>query len=184
MADKMSADSPSEENQTILVIDDDFVLTQALAKAFRRRGYPVFCSTNTDSALEQCRAVQACYVVLDLKIGSENGLRLIPELRQINPDIVIIVLTGYGSIATAVEAVKLGATHYLTKPATVDQMIAALSDEPYQSEIPEQPQSLEDRIWDDIHQTLNETNYNISESARRLGMHRRTLQRKLKKNPD
>jgi two-component system response regulator RegA len=129
--------------------------------------------------------------VLDLKLGEENGLRLIPELRELVPDLRILLLTGYASIATAVEAIKRGAHDYLAKPVDADAVVRALlegSDTAPQGEdevidAPEAPLALRRLEWEHIQRVLTECDGNISETARRLGMHRRTLQRKLSKHP-
>jgi len=128
--------------------------------------------------------------VLDLKLGEENGLRLIPELHELVPDMRILLLTGYASIATAVEAIKRGAHDYLAKPVDADAVVRALlegeSAQPSEDDVidaPEAPLALRRLEWEHIQRVLTECDGNISETARRLGMHRRTLQRKLSKHP-
>lgn len=173
-------------SRRILIVDDDEAFRQALARAFQRRGLlPLQAAT----AAEACAAVreqapEAC--VLDLRLGQDSGLRLLPELLQLAPELEVVVLTGYASIATAVEAVKLGALNYLPKPADADEILAALGgaagvDPEVVQETP--PMSVDRLEWEHIQKVLAEHDGNISETARSLGMHRRTLQRKLQKRP-
>jgi two-component system response regulator RegA len=150
----------------------------------------VITATNFDEARALTRRHQPRYCVLDLKLGEENGLRLIPELHALVPDMRVLLLTGYASIATAVEAIKRGAHDYLAKPVDADAVVRALldgdnadADDNDPPDAPEAPLALRRLEWEHIQRVLTECDGNISETARRLGMHRRTLQRKLSKHP-
>jgi len=169
----------------ILVVEDDAAFAATLVNALGKRGYAVSHAANVAAALASARAAQPDAAVVDLKLDSESGLTLIAPLKAIHPDMCILLLTGYASIATAVEAIKLGATHYLAKPADVDQILAALgraqgdADAP----LPDEPMSVDRLEWEHIQKVLAEHEGNISATARALKMHRRTLQRKLMKRP-
>lgn len=170
----------------ILIVDDDAAFRQALSRAFHRRGLIPLQAANATEALEAVRthAPDAC--VLDLRIGHDSGLRLLPDLLAMAPGLDVVVLTGYASIATAVEAVKLGAVDYLPKPADADEILAALRGEARvdaEVVLNTPPMSVERLEWEHIQKVLAEHDGNISETARVLGMHRRTLQRKLQKRP-
>ncbi len=169
----------------VLLVDDDAVFVEVLSNAFRRRGYQPWCANDaaTARALAAERAIPRA--VVDLRMPEESGLALIPTLLARQPAMDIVVLTGYASIATAVEAVKLGARQYLTKPADVDDIIAAFAHEAGRMQPPpaENPASLERVEWEYIQQTLQACAGNVSLAAKRLNMHRRTLQRKLRKRP-
>lgn len=169
----------------LLVVDDDDVFRGVLAKALARRGYDVLSAADVESAWELALADPPTYAVVDLCLPDSSGLLLVDRLAQEWPDMRIVVLTGYASIATAVEAVKLGATYYLTKPAQTDEIVAAFGRErgdPFLSAAP-QPMSVNRLEWEHIQKVLRECGGNISQTAQRLGMHRRTLQRKLQKRP-
>jgi two-component system response regulator RegA len=174
----------------LLIIDDDATFGRVLARAMSSRGFEVINASNADEARALTRRHQPRYCVLDLKLGEENGLRLIPDLHRLVPDMRILLLTGYASIATAVEAIKRGAHDYLAKPVDADAVVRALleGDAPHADDddvvdAPEAPLALRRLEWEHIHRVLTECDGNISETARRLGMHRRTLQRKLSKHP-
>lgn len=174
----------------LLIIDDDPTFGRVLARAMGSRGFEVINATNADEARALTRRHQPRYCVLDLKLGEDSGLRLIPDLQRLVPDMRILLLTGYASIATAVEAIKRGAHDYLAKPVDADAVVRALTegDGPHADdddvvEAPEAPLALRRLEWEHIHRVLTECDGNISETARRLGMHRRTLQRKLSKHP-
>jgi two-component system response regulator RegA len=174
----------------LLIIDDDATFGRVLARALGSRGFEVIIAANADEARALTRRHQPRYCVLDLKLGEENGLRLIPDLQRLVPDMRILLLTGYASIATAVEAIKRGAHDYLAKPVDADAVVRALvdGDGPHADDddvvdAPEAPLALRRLEWEHIHRVLTECDGNISETARRLGMHRRTLQRKLSKHP-
>ncbi len=175
----------SDSEIDILLVDDDEVFCMVLEKAIRRRGYSVASATNLTRATAIAQNQHPEYAIVDLRIGEESGLELVEKLIEILPDINIVMLTGYASIATAVQAIKLGARHYLTKPADTDEIIASfINDEntPFVavSENPLSPKRLE---WEHLQKVLLSNNGNISATARSLGMHRRTLQRKLQKHP-
>ncbi|KZC15311.1 two-component system response regulator [Rhodanobacter sp. FW510-R12] len=173
----------------LLLVDDDATFLRVLARALASRGFEVITAGNFDEARALTRRHHPRYCVLDLKLGEENGLRLIPELHTLVPDLRVLLLTGYASIATAVEAIKRGAHDYLAKPVDADAVVRALLDGDSDVEdsdlpdTPEQPLALRRLEWEHIQRVLTECDGNISETARRLGMHRRTLQRKLSKHP-
>lgn len=173
------------ETLTLLLIDDDATLTHVLARAFRRRGLEVYEAHNSDDALALCESQSIDRCVLDLKIANESGLPLIRKLKHIRPDLSIVILTGYSSINTAVEAIKLGAHHYLCKPTDADDILQAFEshDGDDGTEIQATPPSVNRLEWEHIQKVLAENEGNISATARALGMHRRTLQRKLQKRP-
>ncbi|NIB41890.1 response regulator transcription factor [Pseudomaricurvus alkylphenolicus] len=172
-------------NQTLLIVDDDPALTQVLARAFSRRGYEVLQAQDSDTALQHCKTHSIDRCVLDLKLAQESGLALIPKLKQHQPLMNIVMLTGYSSINTAVEAIKLGATNYLCKPADADEILQAFDRQEgdVEAEIQSTPPSVNRLEWEHIQRVLAENDGNISATARALGMHRRTLQRKLQKRP-
>ena len=169
----------------MMLVDDDATLLTVLERAMARRGYQVMACETIDDALNLLPQCRPDFAVVDLKLSSESGLTLLPALRSHNPAMKILILTGYSSIATTVEAMKLGATNYLCKPANADQIVAALDcPEPDPGiDIPESPPSVKRLEWEHIQKVLQEHNHNISATARALGMHRRTLQRKLDKRP-
>ena len=168
----------------ILVVDDDPVFAEALAQALRRRGQTVAVAHDGDAAL--ARAAEGLdAAVLDLRLAADSGLRLIAPLKAARPELRILLLTGYASIATAVEAIKLGAVHYLAKPAGADEILAALGREEGDAAVApaEEPMSVDRLEWEHIQKVLAEHDGNLSATARALKMHRRTLQRKLAKRP-
>lgn len=170
-----------------LVVDDDDTFATALARSLTRRGFPVDVAADAERARECCRAREYGFACVDLKMDGETGLELIPWLRRNQPGVRILMLTGYASIATTVEAVKRGADNYLAKPAGVTDILAALQADDG-GELPPDgtepaPMSVRRREWEYIQRVLLEHNGNISATARVLGMHRRTLQRKLDKFP-
>jgi two-component system response regulator RegA len=170
----------------ILVVDDDGVFAETLARALGRRGYAVSVSASAAAALDRVSAGETFdAAVLDLRLAADSGLRLIPPLKAAYPEIRILLLTGYASIATAVEAIKLGAVHYLPKPAGVDEILMALGriEGDPAAEPPEEPMSVDRLEWEHIQKVLAENEGNLSATARALKMHRRTLQRKLAKHP-
>jgi two-component system response regulator RegA len=169
----------------MLIIDDDPVFSEVLAGALKRRGYKATTADSAQRAVAEMREGDISRVVLDLRLATENGLELIPTLCAMAPGVRIVVLTGYASIATAVEAIKLGAHHYLTKPTDLPALLAAFEHEPgaIPLEPASQPASLERIEWETIQKALLEAEGNVSAAAARLGLHRRTLQRKLKKRP-
>ncbi len=186
----MSEQATPASNHPLLLVDDDATFVRVLTRALTSRGFEVISATNLGDARMLARRQQPRYCVLDLKLGDENGLRLIPELHSLVPDMRILLLTGYASIATAVEAIKRGAHDYLAKPVDADAVVRALldgdngeGDEEDLPDAPEAPLALRRLEWEHIQRVLTECSGNISETARRLGMHRRTLQRKLGKHP-
>lgn len=169
----------------LLLVDDDEVFVSVLARTMRRRGFEVEVATDLASGFEAAQRIQPQYAVIDLRIGHESGLELVQRLHQDQPRLRIVVLTGYASIATAVEAIKLGATHYLTKPAQADDIIAAFGHFEGDPNIApaEDPMSVRRLEWEHLQRVLQAHDGNISAAARSLNMHRRTLQRKLQKRP-
>jgi two-component system response regulator RegA len=173
-----------EPERQLLIVEDDDAFARTLTRSFERRGYVVLRA----SSLEEVKAVlaqrQPGYAVVDLKLaGDASGLTCVQHLHAFDEQMMIVVLTGYASIATAVEAIKLGARHYLAKPANTDDIEAAFAREQGDAdvELTQRSTSIKTLEWERIHETLAETGFNISETARRLGMHRRTLARKLEK---
>lgn len=171
--------------QRIAVIDDDPVFNRVLVRALVQRGCQVDSAGSVDEAARLAREVRPSHVVLDLNLAGASGLTLVAPLLAANPECRIVVLTGYASIATAVEAIKLGATHYLAKPADVDTILAAFGAQAPAADAlpPSQPLSVDRLEWEHIQRVLKEHDGNISSTARALKMHRRTLQRKLMKRP-
>jgi two-component system response regulator RegA len=169
----------------ILLVDDDGVFTQTLALALTRRGHTVDSAAAIEAALMLAAGKIFDAVVLDLRLGTESGLHLIEPLRAHQPQARILLLTGYASIATAVAAIKLGAVQYLPKPASVEEILAALGDAGGGADIepPEEPLSVDRLEWEHIQKVLTQHEGNLSATARALKMHRRTLQRKLAKRP-
>lgn len=166
-----------------MLVDDDRAFCTALAGALRRRGYQVVVAHGYDDALSEAEAWRPAQAVVDLRMPGRGGLEVVASLRERLPELRVVVLTGYGSIATAVEAIKLGAVHYLTKPAGVDEVLAAFErTEPVlldTTPASTSTTSLDQLEWEHLQRVLTDCNGNISEAARRLGLHRRSLQRKL-----
>ncbi|MEZ6197305.1 MAG: response regulator transcription factor [Planctomycetota bacterium] len=181
----MTQDHPAEHPQSLLVVDDDQILRDRLARAFSRRGFEVRTAENADAAVVLAREESPEFAIVDLKMPGRSGLELVRDLREIDDATKIVVLTGYGSIATAIEAVKLGAANYLSKPADVDDILAAFErgDQPALEPTSHEYRapSLARAEWEHINRVLADCGGNISEAARRLGIHRRSLQRKLQK---
>lgn len=173
------------DTQSILLVDDDSVLTQVMQRAFTRRGYQVTTANNIADALSALYAQHFDKAVVDLKLAQESGLTLIPQLKTQQTHLEIIMLTGYSSIHTAVEAIKLGATNYLCKPADADDILQAFgrTEGNTEANIQSTPLSVNRLEWEHIQKVLAEHDGNVSATARALGMHRRTLQRKLQKKP-
>ncbi len=181
----MDAILRDEHRPQLLLVDDDRLFCQVLGEALADRGYRVSVAHDVDTALEAAKATEPEYAVIDLRIGRGSGLALVKALRGLDAHTRMIILTGYASIATAVEAIKLGAVHYLTKPADADEIVAALhrADGDAGAPIADSPPTLRRLEWEHLQRVLGECGGNISEAARRLRMHRRTLQRKLAKRP-
>lgn len=175
----------SEQNPSLLLVDDDLTFCRVLAKALEKRGFDVFTATEIASGLELANDHQPDYAIIDLRIGHESGLELVEKLHTQHPTLRMLMLTGFASIATAVEAIKLGAMHYLTKPASVDDILQALQREQGNTAVSpaENPISVKRLEWEHLQKVLMEHDGNISATARALNMHRRTLQRKLEKRP-
>ena len=177
----------SQDSVSVLVVDDDEVFRQRLARALAERGLDVRAAADLASALAVARSDPPELAIVDLRMPGGSGLELVQELRKLDAATRILVLTGYGSIATAVEAIKLGAVHYLSKPADADEILAALgAAEAAASQAPTPSPStptLARAEWEHINRVLADCQGNISEAARRLGLHRRSLQRKLAKYP-
>jgi two-component system response regulator RegA len=173
-------------SKSILLVDDDEVFLSVLSRSMERRGFSVTTAKSTEEALARASSDPPEYAVIDLKMPGESGLALIGKLLELDEKTRIVVLTGYASIATAVEAIKLGAVHYLAKPAKAEEIVAALkrdSEGDSSAEVSENPMSVNRLEWEHIQSVLAENNGNISATARSLNMHRRTLQRKLSKKP-
>ncbi|HTY49471.1 MAG TPA: response regulator [Steroidobacteraceae bacterium] len=167
-----------------LLVDDDPLYLRTLQRSLARRGYDCLTAAGLAEALALSPQREIDFALIDLKLGAHSGLDLIGPLRQAHPRARIILITGYASIATAVEAIKRGADNYLLKPTTVGGIIKALSDAPEVQAEPEATMTPLSRLeWEHIHQALAESNGNVSAAARLLGMHRRSLQRKLAKRP-
>jgi two-component system response regulator RegA len=175
-------DSPME---SILLVDDEEHFRERLARAFINRGYTVFEAADVDQALDMIKKNQLDWALIDLRMPGKSGLDLIREAKEFLPFLKIVVLTGYGSIATATEAIKLGAHYYLPKPADVDDILNAFQKDtglPGDSEQAEfEVPSLARAEWEHIQRVLNDCDNNITAAAHKLGIHRRTLQRKLYK---
>lgn len=187
--------SEAHDNATpkpsVLLVDDDERLRSRMARAFEERGYETQQAGGYDGAVAIASEESTEFAVVDLRMPGKSGLEVVRELHGIDSATKIVVLTGYGSIATALEAMRLGATHYLTKPADVDEVIASFDrdkaepeDEPSvaEGEPPETP-SLARVEWEHIQRVLTDCDGNITKAAQRLGIHRRSLQRKLAKYP-
>lgn len=166
----------------LLIVDDDERLAGRLAKAMERRGFAVETADSVAAGKERAEIDRPAYAVVDLRLGDGSGLDVVQTLRAVRNDARIIVLTGYGNIATAVAAVKAGATDYLPKPADADQVEAALlAEDGEMPPPPEHPMSADRVRWEHIQRIYEQCDRNVSETARRLRMHRRTLQRILAK---
>jgi len=170
---------------SLLIVEDDLAFAKALKRSFERRGYGVHHCADFEALERELAGISPAYAVVDLKLVGKSGLDCVRLLNAHDPAMRIVVLTGFASIATAVEAIKLGACHYLPKPANTDDIEKAFERVEGNADIPldGRPTSLKNLEWERIHETLVESDFNISETARRLGMHRRTLARKLAKRP-
>ena len=172
------------EERLLLIIEDDDAFARTLGRSFERRGYKVLQAPGLDEAQELLKEHSPGYAVVDLKLkGNSSGLACVQMLHAHDPDMQIVVLTGFASIGTAVEAIKLGACQYLAKPSNTDDIEAAFGHVAGNTdlELTNRSTSIKTLEWERIHAVLAETDFNISEAARRLGMHRRTLARKLEK---
>ncbi|MBN9681948.1 MULTISPECIES: response regulator transcription factor [unclassified Corallococcus] len=179
--------APVDQRPSLLLVDDDSTLRERLARAFRERGWDVTTAGNHDEAMAAARRESPEYAVVDLRMPGHSGLELVRDLLTVDASTRVIVLTGYGSISTTVDAIRLGAVNYLPKPADADDILAAFAraEEAPNVAAPEtlQAPSLARAEWEHIHRVLADSAGNISEAARKLGIHRRSLQRKLQKYP-
>ena len=177
----------TEAERQLLIVEDDDAFARTLGRSFERRGYVVTHASNLEETGALLETLSPGYAVVDLKLNGEaSGLACVQMLHRHNAKMLIVVLTGFASIATAVEAIKLGACHYLAKPSNTDDIEAAFGRAAGTTEVEltNRSTSIKTLEWERIHETLAETGFNISETARRLGMHRRTLARKLGKQQD
>ncbi|KPQ30577.1 MAG: two-component system, response regulator RegA [Marinobacter excellens HL-55] len=165
-----------------LLIDDDQAFVQVLCRSLARQGIDAISAHNRSSALEALSQHSFDRCVLDLNLAGESGLQLLPELLARDPGLDVLVLTGYGSIATVVEAMRRGAVNYLCKPVTVNQLVNGFEPLETPPALRQEPPSVEEMEWEHIQRVLTENDGNISATARALNMHRRTLQRKLQKH--
>ena len=173
-----------EESASLLLVDDDITFCKVLGAALIKRGFCVCVAHSVEQAIPLAEANPPEFAVVDLKMGGAPGLVLVKVLHELDPNTRIVVLTGYASITTAVEAIKLGATQYLAKPANADEIVAAFGHAAdSNAPIKAQPTQIENLTWEHIQRVLNEHDGNVSATARALNMHRRTLQRKLGKPP-
>lgn len=172
-----------ETDLHLLILEDDASFAKALGRSFERRGYQVRLCERIDDIENLLKDFSPHYAVIDLKLTNSSGLECVRLLHRHDPEMKIVVLTGFASIATAVEAIKLGACHYLAKPSNTDDIEAAFrrADGDASVELSSRPTSIKNLEWEHIHEVLVDAEFNISETARRLGMHRRTLARKLAK---
>jgi two-component system, response regulator RegA len=181
-----SSRSPIAHARSILLVDDSIVLRDRLALAFQERGFRVAVASNHDEALAVFSKDPTDLAVLDLRMPGKPGLVLLQELKQLRPETQFLILSGFGSIATAIDAIRLGATNFLPKPADADDILNAFARGGSDVDIPEAEEdipvpTLAQAEWEHIHRILADCGGNISEAARRLGIHRRSLQRKLRK---
>ena len=175
-------DDPIGADRSLLIVDDDGPFLRRLARAMETRGFIVDTAETVSEGIARSKAAPPKYAVVDLRLTDGNGLEVIEAIRQYRDDTQIVVLTGYGNIATAVTAVKLGALDYLAKPADADDVFNALTQRKGEkTEVPENPMSADRVRWEHIQRVYEMCERNVSETARRLNMHRRTLQRILAK---
>jgi len=169
----------------LLLVDDDEVFCNVLKAALQKRNFEVLIANDVNTGIELAELNLPEYAVIDLRIGHESGLELVKKLISLDDNTRIVMLTGFASIVTAVESIKLGAVHYLTKPANADEIVAALNKNEGDSSvgISESPLSVKRLEWEHLQKVLMQHDGNISAAARALNMHRRTLQRKLDKKP-
>ena len=178
-------DTGEDDQPTLLLVDDDLALRDALGRALAWRGFDVRTASTVAAAIQLATENPPEYALCDLKLPDRSGLGLVSALIALDPHTRIVVLTAYGSIATAVEAIKLGATYYLTKPVDADEVVSAFHRGTGDDTVlpNEKPMSVDRLEWEHIERVLRENKCNISATARALSMHRRTLQRKLAKHP-
>lgn len=178
-------DNSTASAESYLIVDDDEIFADTLARSLQRHGPNCYVANDEVCAVELCKRHRPSRAIVDLKLVNFSGLHLIEQLKTIDKNIKIVVLTGYSSIPTAVEAIKLGANNYLCKPAGLSDILSAFEANEGNADSPlaEQPPSVNRLEWEHIQRVLQENEGNISATARALGMHRRTLQRKLQKRP-
>ena len=170
------------DDKSLLIVDDDNPFRERLARAMEKKGFQVSQAQGVKRGLEILKTIKPAFAVVDLRLGDGNGLEVVKEIQQTNSKSRIVMLTGYGNIPTAVAAIKEGAIDYLSKPADADDVEKALLAGPNtKAEPPENPMSADRVKWEHIHRVFELCNRNVSETARRLKMHRRTLQRILSK---
>jgi len=176
---------PSSDRPTLLLVEDDSLFCQVMGEALTRRGFNVQVASNVDEGIALSEKTSPEFAVVDLNMPGRSGLVLVKHLIDLDSHTRVVMLTGFASIATAVEAIKLGAIHYLAKPVDADEVIAAFYREEGDTgvDITTQPLSVNRIEWEHIQKVLNDHKGNITATARALGMHRRTLQRKLQKRP-
>ncbi len=174
-----------DDHPTLLIVDDDLTFCEVLSRAMTRRGFDVHCAHTVEQASLLAETYLPEYATIDLRLAGTSGLVLVERLRALDSGTRIVMLTGYASITTAVEAIKLGATHYLAKPVDADEIMSAFERTTGDAEVPisTHPLSVGRLEWEYIQRVLNANQGNISTTARILNMHRRTLQRKLTKIP-
>ena len=173
---------PVPQDNTLLIVDDDRAFLARLARAMETRGFEVETAPTVQDGLSSLRRRPPAFAVVDMRLDDGSGIDVIAALKDVRPEARAVVLTGYGNIATAVTAVKLGAFDYIAKPADADDIHAALMADPaHKAELPENPMSADRVRWEHIQRVYELCGRNVSETARRLAMHRRTLQRILAK---
>jgi two-component system response regulator RegA len=174
-----------EDKPCLLLVDDDKTFCSVLKSALQKRGYEVLVANDVAQGIALAEENDPEYAVIDLRIGFESGLELVKKLISLDDNTRIVMLTGFASIATAVESIKLGATHYLTKPANADEIVTALlkNEGDTSTAISDIPLSVKRLEWEHLQKVLMQHEGNVSAAARALNMHRRTLQRKLEKRP-
>jgi two-component system response regulator RegA len=178
----MQLQTQSATDKSLLIVDDDKPFLQRVARAMEARGYAVRTADSVAEGVRQAESAAPAFAVVDLRLEDGSGLDVVEQVRRRRPDSRVVVLTGYGNIATAVTAVKLGAVDYLAKPADADDIDAALTRGPGEKALPpENPMSADRVRWEHIQRVYELCDRNVSETARRLNMHRRTLQRILAK---
>ena len=180
------SDAVDQEFKSILLVDDSFVLRDRLAMAFEERGFRVLVAGTCNEAVEVFRADPTDLAVVDLRMPGRTGLTVIADLKAIRPDVQVLILSGFGSIATAIDSIRLGAVNFLPKPADADDILNAFKRGGSEVQVVENDEqisapTLAQAEWEHIHRILADCSNNISEAARRLGIHRRSLQRKLRK---
>lgn len=177
------AELASYRDRSLLIVEDDKPFLERLSRAMEARGFTATACDSVTEGLAQIAKAAPAFAVVDLRLGDGNGLDVVSALKRKRPDARVIVLTGYGNIATAVTAVKMGAVDYLAKPADADDVVAALlTTGTAKSELPQNPMSADRVRWEHIQRVFEQCDRNVSETARRLKMHRRTLQRILGKH--